>query len=144
MKKTVNQRLREFREELRMNPTQFAVSLGVSSSLIQKIETGEKPVSEKVIAALSKWNLSIDWLLEGKGEMTYEAPNVSEQQNSPWKDEAYSNIKEAYNETKRQLNFLQEQYAMLMMMLKDSKMGKFNTFDFTANPKKFVSKVLPS
>lgn len=99
MKTTINERLRELREALRLNPTQFAVELGVSSSLIQKIETGEKPVSSKVVSAiLSKWSVSQVWLQDGKGEMTPEGkiePISPESGNNAdqWQRDAFTEIR---------------------------------------------------
>jgi len=69
MKKTVNQRIRELRESLKMSQTEFALKINSSVSLIAKIDGGIE-VKEKVILKIcSTFNVNGIWLLEGKGEM---------------------------------------------------------------------------
>jgi transcriptional regulator with XRE-family HTH domain len=92
MKTTPNQRLRQFRTALNLSPTELATALKVSVSLIQKTETGNMEVSEKLAAQIQqKFKLPAAWLMEGKGEMTYEIP---QNETSPWRDEAYQVIKD--------------------------------------------------
>ncbi len=67
MKKTQIEKLKEFREHLNLTPTQFAATLGVSQSLMSKIETGAKPLSPKLITALKRvYNLTPDFLINDK------------------------------------------------------------------------------
>lgn len=138
MKTTVNTRVKQLRIALSMSQTEFAHAINLSHSLLSKIESTDREVSNKLIESISEtFKVDAKWLIKGEGEMTFTKPSKLESSlnsNLPWKDEAYANIKEAYSETKRQLNFLQEQYSMLMMMLKDAKTGKFNPFEFTAKP----------
>jgi transcriptional regulator with XRE-family HTH domain len=92
MKATPNQRLRQFRQALNLSPGELATALKLSISLIQKTESGHMDVSDKLSGTIQAvYKLPKAWLMEGKGEMTYEDPSSS---NDPWKDEAWALAKE--------------------------------------------------
>lgn len=66
--KSHGQRIAYFRDEvLGMNQEQFAEALGVSRGAVGNWER-DKPISRKNIEAIAtKWSISSDWLLSGRG-----------------------------------------------------------------------------
>lgn len=94
MKSTVNERVKQLRITAAMNQTQFAMAIGVSPSLLQKVELGEKDVSAKTLEAIIE-NLKVpaEWLLEGKGKIAFEKPGSAVEVN-PWQDITYKEMRE--------------------------------------------------
>ncbi len=70
MKKTENQRIKELREVLKLTQVQLADFLGVSKQYFYRVEKGLTDLSkEKIVTLCVKYNVSIDWLLTGRGQM---------------------------------------------------------------------------
>jgi len=70
----IGMRLIQFRKSLGFSQVQIAERADVSRVYITQIETGKTNPSYNVIFNLiTKCNLSIDWLITGKGDMTFEA-----------------------------------------------------------------------
>jgi transcriptional regulator with XRE-family HTH domain len=68
--KELGKRLKTLREELGMNQKKFAAAIGISGSLLSQIETGQKnPVYEFLYKLMREYQVSLDWLFSGKGEM---------------------------------------------------------------------------
>lgn len=66
----ISSRLKEVREALGMNQTQFGARLGIGNTAICKAEIGENNVSERVILDVCRvFSISEDWLRTGNGEM---------------------------------------------------------------------------
>lgn len=68
----VNLRFKELRKACKKTQIDFGKVLGISSSGIANIETGQRSVTEKHLIMLSNWNeynVNIDWLRTGKGDM---------------------------------------------------------------------------
>lgn len=67
-------RLVKFRKSLGLSQVKMAEKTNVNRVYITQIETGKTTPSYNVIFNLiTKCNLSIDWLITGKGDMTFEA-----------------------------------------------------------------------
>lgn len=63
-------RIRELRKSLNLTQEQFAAPLSLSSNYIYMIETGSKPISDKVVAAIcERYNINEEWLRTGSGDM---------------------------------------------------------------------------
>jgi len=59
------QRLRDLREDLDMNQTEFAKILGMSQTGYSKYETGENDIPTEILIKIADYhNTSIDYLLE--------------------------------------------------------------------------------
>lgn len=66
----MNGRIKEIRNAIGKNQTDFAKELSVSRSAICKIESGENTPSEQTIKLIcSVFNVNEDWLRYGTGEM---------------------------------------------------------------------------
>ena len=66
------QRIRQVRENLRLQQKEFAAGLGKSESYICQIEKGNaNPTFEFFHELASKYNVSMDYLFYGKGDMIY-------------------------------------------------------------------------
>lgn len=131
---TVNDRVRILRESARMTPSEFAVALRLSASLIQKVETGEKPVSAKLADQLiTDWGVPEGWLMRGDGELSFNSPasNMRNDQASPWRDEAYSLLKAELESWKQ----------MAMRLAGNPNMGKFKTLVSVGDQKRSLARV---
>ncbi|MDP1394429.1 helix-turn-helix transcriptional regulator [Lysinibacillus capsici] len=63
-------RIKEIRNALSMNQTEFAQHLGLSQSTLAMIEVGKRTFNDKHIKIIcSTFNINEDWLRTGKGEM---------------------------------------------------------------------------
>ena len=68
--KELGKRIKTIREERHMRQKQFAAYLGISGSLLSQIESGQKkPVYELLYKLMKKYNVSLDWIFSGQGEM---------------------------------------------------------------------------
>jgi SOS-response transcriptional repressor LexA/DNA-binding XRE family transcriptional regulator len=66
----VNDRIRQFREAKTRNPTQFAADIGVPRTTLLGWESGKTvPIETLEKIRLAYPDLSVDWLLSGRGEM---------------------------------------------------------------------------
>ncbi|MBQ3367848.1 helix-turn-helix domain-containing protein [bacterium] len=62
-------RLKAIRKTLKLNQMNFAKLLGISQTFLSSIERGEKRFSALLFIPLKKLNVSLDWLVDGKGSM---------------------------------------------------------------------------
>lgn len=72
MVKEINLRFKKLRKTCKKTQIEFGKVLGISSSGIANIETGQRSVTEKHLIMLSNWeeyHVNIDWLRTGEGEM---------------------------------------------------------------------------
>lgn len=65
----IGERFSQMRRELGFNQTQFADELEIDRPSINKIEKDKRTPSYNIIQKLLKYNISIDWLLYGEGQM---------------------------------------------------------------------------
>lgn len=92
---TANQRLRIFRERAGLRQEAIAAELDISLSLVQKIEVGQKDLSDKMIDAICRrYSIPREWLVDGKGELSYKL-----EKENPYRDTLY-------NELRDQISFL--------------------------------------
>lgn len=76
MKCTENQRIKELREVLQLTQVQLAEFLGVSKQYFYRVEKGLTDLSkEKIVTLCVRYNVSIDWLLTGRGPMFLDTGN---------------------------------------------------------------------
>jgi len=74
-------RLIKLREHLKLNQSQFAKKIGVSSGLINKIETGNAKLSEINIRNICHtFRVKEDWLRHGNGEMQSDDVALSDEE----------------------------------------------------------------
>jgi transcriptional regulator with XRE-family HTH domain len=63
-------RIKEIRKLKSMSGRDFAMSIGIDNSQYSKIESGKlMPTIQHLMEISSKYNVSIDWLLTGDGQM---------------------------------------------------------------------------
>ena len=66
---SLGDRVRVVRRSLKLSQAEFAKKLKVSRSYVGQVETHKEPASRKFLEAVHReFEVSIDWLLEGKGE----------------------------------------------------------------------------
>jgi transcriptional regulator with XRE-family HTH domain len=67
---TQGERLKEAREILRLNQEEFADKIGASRASVSKLESNKGNFGIEIYCNLiNNLNISVDWLLSGKGEM---------------------------------------------------------------------------
>lgn len=123
---SMNYRVRELRKETLFSQSDFAKALGISHSLLSKIENDVREISPKLSQKIiNTFQLNPEWFYEGKGELNFVTPSIGESVINPWKDEAYNSLKE-------QLDFMREQFKQLSQTHNDliAKLGKYKAFDF--------------
>ena len=66
----LNKRIKKVRKSKNLSMTEFAKILEGSTGFICEVEKGKRmPGSRFLIALIEKFNISIDWVLTGEGEM---------------------------------------------------------------------------
>jgi len=74
---TVNQRIKEVRENLKMSQKEFANAISISNTYLAGIESGARKVNDRIIKLCSMvFGINETWLKEGKGEIFFRSPNV--------------------------------------------------------------------
>jgi len=69
-KQAIGERLKEYRELKNYNQKEFANYLDISQQTLSQIETGTIKISlELLVKVTSKFEITFDWLLHGRGEM---------------------------------------------------------------------------
>lgn len=72
----VNERIKELRKELGLSMEKFGEQLGVHKTTIQKIENGTNNLTDQMFKSICReFNVSEEWLREGKGDMFLENSN---------------------------------------------------------------------
>jgi len=70
MEYTINQRIKELREKLRLNQREFSKLLSLSGGYIAGIEVNLRKVNDRLLKLIiSQFGVNEDWLRLGKGEM---------------------------------------------------------------------------
>ena len=70
MEKTINSRIIEVRKYLKINQTDFATQLGITQSLVSKIESETTIVTEHTVRLICMtYGIRYDWLKDGVGNM---------------------------------------------------------------------------
>lgn len=98
MKTTVNSRVKLLRTSLRLTQNEFAAELGISPSLVSKMEAGEKPSPGTLDAIINTYSVPEAWLIEGKGDFKFE-----KKKEQGWKDEAWLLAKEQIHKKDEQI-----------------------------------------
>lgn len=66
----IDKRLKELRKELRLTQQEFADKLGIKRNTIATYEAGKsKPSDSAIVLICNTFNVSIEWLRNGTGEM---------------------------------------------------------------------------
>jgi transcriptional regulator with XRE-family HTH domain len=93
---SITQRFKTLLYKLDFNASQLADELNVAKSTVTKSINGDTLPSSKILIPLGeKLNISIDWLLFGKGEMFLEgeSSNVNKIDSSSSRNSTYADIK---------------------------------------------------
>jgi transcriptional regulator with XRE-family HTH domain len=125
--KTLGQRLKLLREEYGQTQGELAANIGLKGHVgIYKIESDktEKPQAETLRNIAKLYGTTVEWLMEGKGDMLpngkIEIKSVSSNdQSNPWRDAL---IQKLEGEAKKWY----EEYLDTKAMLKLALQGKFN------------------
>ncbi len=133
METTLNERIKMLRNHLNISQNDFSSKVDVSSVTIYQIEVGQSNPSSKTLQKIvNNTGISKDWLLHGKGEMTFSesVSELDEEKSTSWSAKAFEAIKSKNDHLEQEIQFLRE-------MLKNitSKLGtaNFNTgFDLAA------------
>ena len=75
----MTERLKFLRKKMKLTQAEFANYLGITQTAYSMIETGYRPLSPKYIKVIcSAFNVSEQWLTEGKGEIFHSSPYEKE------------------------------------------------------------------
>ena len=75
----MNERIKMIREASELNMRDFAKKIGITSSSVSKLESGENKPSERTIMLIcDRFKINRDWLVNGIGDMSYE-PTTDDQ-----------------------------------------------------------------
>jgi len=67
---TVNERVKEIRQQIKKSQREFAKSIYVSYGYLSEIETGQKEANDRLIHLISTtFSVNKHWLLTGEGHM---------------------------------------------------------------------------
>jgi len=67
---SVNERIKEIRQELKKSQREFAKAIYVSYGYLSEIETGQKEANDRLIHLISSaFSVNKHWLLTGEGRM---------------------------------------------------------------------------
>lgn len=94
---TVNARIKLLRTSLNLSQQEFGLLAKISSSLISKIESNVIEPSHDVIEKIcDTWNVSPDYLINGKGELTFNKVKLPTESKSfdPARDTLYLELKD--------------------------------------------------
>ena len=69
----MNKRIRQIRLDLGLSQSEFGRKIGITTSAISRIESGENSASTQTIMLICReFNINYDWLTAGQGEMFIE------------------------------------------------------------------------
>lgn len=113
MLQTVNQRIIELKERLKLTDIDFCTRTKISTGTLHRIKNNSE-VSPKVINSIcDAFGTSREWIIDGIGEMSYSITKNESNSANPWKDEAYNNLKEENSFLKSQIQMMREMMRVL-------------------------------
>ena len=75
--KTLKERLKELRRLLGINQKKFGENIGVSTSAISRLESGDINFTEQMIITICReFNVNRAWFVEGVGDMFVDLPDT--------------------------------------------------------------------
>lgn len=93
--KKINDRIKQLREAVSLSQSEFAVKAGLSIGNIWNIENSDVTPSARTLRVIqAAFNVNPEWLKTGKGEMFLEKVEETKELSNPWRDEAYTALKE--------------------------------------------------
>lgn len=115
----VAKRIVELRTAIGLGAADFgAKTPGLSTSNLQKIESGAKSVSMKVIDGICEyWEVPKAWLLSGEDAMRFNKGKINGTSADLYKDALYTELKESNKELKEDKNYWKEKYDQVFTML---------------------------
>jgi transcriptional regulator with XRE-family HTH domain len=73
---SVNRRIKQIRQELRLSQVQFSRVISLSSGYLAGVEVEKRKVNDRLIKLIcSAFNVNEKWLKEGSGEMFSKGPD---------------------------------------------------------------------
>lgn len=96
------ERLKYIRKTLNLTQKNFAKEIGMSRSGYSQIETGDRPISDRLIKSICMaFNVNENWLRTGKGEMFIKV-----------EDSIFKQLSEKYNLNEKDLSFIKHYLNM--------------------------------
>ncbi|GHT59754.1 hypothetical protein FACS1894109_16250 [Spirochaetia bacterium] len=75
---SVNRRIKQIRQELRLSQVQFSRVISLSSGYLAGVEVEKRKVNERLVKLIcSAFNVNEKWLKHGEGEMFSQGPDES-------------------------------------------------------------------
>lgn len=138
MKTNVNQRVKLLRKALVLSQSEFAAELGVSASIISKVESEEQEPTPKLLSrVMDHFHVNGEWLIYGKGELSFVKPE-KKAASDPWKDITYKELKENNSYLQRKLD---EATLMLSRFIERGSLGKFSALYYTGTRNRSVKSI---
>ncbi|GHU56802.1 hypothetical protein FACS189442_5610 [Spirochaetia bacterium] len=73
---SVNRRIKQIRQELRLSQVQFSRVISLSSGYLAGVEVEKRKVNDRLVKLIcSSFNVNERWLKEGEGEMFSRGPD---------------------------------------------------------------------
>ena len=96
------ERLKYIRKTLNLTQKNFAKEIGMSRSGYSQIETGDKPINDRLIKPIClAFNIDENWLRTGEGEMFIKV-----------EDSIFKQLSEKYNLNEKDLSFIKHYLNM--------------------------------
>lgn len=121
MEYTVNQRIKEVVDYLKLSNNEFAKNIGVPSSTISNVFNRDGDVKTSIVTAiLFKYdNISPEWLLLGKGDMIKaELPIVTNEESKDLLETYAMQVEKLLERKDNEIRSLQLEVAMLKSIRK--------------------------
>jgi transcriptional regulator with XRE-family HTH domain len=109
VKTNVNERVEILRKRMGLTQQQFADLCRLTNTTIHRLEKGgNEPQQSTLSSIITGTGVNDKWLLEGEGELTFVKKAEKPESDSPWRDEAYANLKQEKEYFKRNYEKLLE------------------------------------
>lgn len=108
METTVNERIRVLRNHLNLSQMDFATKIGLSIMSVSRLETGQaEPRKNTLNRIIEEFGVSKVWLIEGKGEMSFETMPEKGSSGS-WSEKAFDAVKAQNDHLEKEVQFLRQ------------------------------------
>lgn len=133
METTLSERLSLLLKTIHMTEIELAGKINKSPSTVYRILNNESSSTNATLKAIANaTGCEFKWLSLGIGEMQIKNKGLSDASVNPWKDEAYTNVLESYNNAKNQLEYWQRKYDQLFDAVVSGKLGKLLALKFAS------------
>lgn len=131
MKTSIRERVKLLRTHLNLTQQDFCALCDLTNTSLSRIENGEvEPQKMTIQKMIDNTGVNPEWLIDGKGELKVQVLKKKRQVSDPWKEEAYTSLKQNNSYLQNKLD--EANLFIKHLLSKGGELGKSKALEFAA------------